>query len=421
MFAPLVRTLLLLGITALLLCKVPAASALTPDEIVVVANSRATDSVKLAKYYMKTRAIPPEHLIKIRTTWEEECERDEYDKNIAAPIRKAITKLRTAKLIRGIVTIYGVPLKIRPPTLDFDDEDKIEKLRQQLQQNSETSEKQDQPGPKVQIKSLKEQIELILQTNTRASVDSELALLLAEDYPLGNWLPNPFFLGFRDKELLLKRNEVLIVSRLDGPTPQTVRRVIDDTITTEQTGLQGTAYFDARWKKPETNTPKSGYALYDGALHNAAENLIQRGQLPVVIDDRPLLFEEGSCPDAALYSGWYSLGNYVDAFDWNPGSVGFHIASSECATLKREGSQVWCKRMLEEGVAATIGPVYEPFVQAFPPPELFFSKLTEGYLTLGEVYLISLPFLSWQMVLIGDPLYLPFKPVEEYQERPDIN
>ena len=64
--------------------------------------------------------------------------------------------------------------------------------------------------------------------------------------------------------------------------------------------------------------------------------------------------------------------------------------------------------MLEEGAAATIGPVYEPFVQAFPPPDLFFSKLTEGFLTLGEVYLISLPFLSWQMVLIGDPLYRPF-------------
>jgi uncharacterized protein (TIGR03790 family) len=69
--------------------------------------------------------------------------------------------------------------------------------------------------------------------------------------------------------------------------------------------------------------------------------------------------------------------------------------------------------MLEEGVAATIGPVYEPYVQAFPLPDLFFSKLTEGYLTLGEVYLISLPFLSWQMVLVGDPLYLPFKPAEE--------
>ena len=388
MFTPLIRTLMILGIIASLLCKIPAASALTPDEIVVVANSRATDSVKLAKYYMQKRAIPQENLIKIQTSWDEVCDREEYDKNIAAPVREAITKLRTTKLIRGIVTIYGVPLKIRPPTLDFEDEDEVEKLRRQIQQYQQTlktSEKEDQPEFKDQIKSLKSQIDQILQINLRASVDSELALVLIEDYPLENWLPNPFFLGFRNQELLLKRNDVLIVSRLDGPTAQTVRRIVNDTLVTEQTGLRGTAYFDARWKKPETNTPKSGYALYDAALHNSAAKLTRQGRLPVVIDDRPELFEEGSCPDAALYSGWYSLGSYVDAFAWKPGSVGFHIASGECATLKLEGSQVWCKRMLEEGAAATIGPVYEPYVQAFPPPDLFFTKLTEGYLTLGEV------------------------------------
>ena len=76
----------------------------------------------------------------------------------------------------------------------------------------------------------------------------------------------------------MKRNDVLIVSRLDGPTAQTVRRIVDDTLATEQTGLQGTAYFDARWQNPQTNENKSGYALYDAALHNAAANLAQHGR-----------------------------------------------------------------------------------------------------------------------------------------------
>jgi uncharacterized protein (TIGR03790 family) len=66
--------------------------------------------------------------------------------------------------------------------------------------------------------------------------------------------------------------------------------------------------------------------------------------------------------------------------------------------------------MLERGIAATIGPVNEPYVQAFPLPELFFPLLAEGYLSLGETYLVTLPYLSWQIVLIGDPLYQPFKP-----------
>ena len=61
-------------------------------------------------------------------------------------------------------------------------------------------------------------------------------------------------------------------------------------------------------------------------------------------------------------------------------------------------------------MVATIGPVYEPYVQGFPLPDIFFGLLVEGYMSLGECYLVSLPYLSWQMVLIGDPLYQPFKP-----------
>ncbi len=94
----------------------------------------------------------------------------------------------------------------------------------------------------------------------------------------------------------------------------------------------------------------------------------------------------------------------MDAFDWQKGSVGYHIASSECTTLKGS-SNVWCKKMLDKGVAATIGPVGEPYVQSFPDPQIFFHYLTEEYMTLAEAYLISLPYLSWKMVLVGDPLY----------------
>ena len=52
-----------------------------------------------------------------------------------------------------------------------------------------------------------------------------------------------------------------------------------------------------------------------------------------------------------------------------------------------------------------IGPVGEPYVQSFPLPEIFFNFLTKGKLTLAESYLVSLPYLSWKQVLVGDPLY----------------
>ena len=54
--------------------------------------------------------------------------------------------------------------------------------------------------------------------------------------------------------------------------------------------------------------------------------------------------------------------------------------------------------MLEKGVAATAGHVGEPYVQAFPVPEIFFGFLAEGILSLVECYIISTPYLSWKMV-----------------------
>jgi len=57
--------------------------------------------------------------------------------------------------------------------------------------------------------------------------------------------------------------------------------------------------------------------------------------------------------------------------------------------------------MLDNGIAATIGPVSEPYVSAFPLPEVFFGFLVDGDLTLAECYLVSIPFLSWKMVLNG--------------------
>ena len=203
--------------------------------------------------------------------------------------------------------------------------------------------------------------------------------------------------------------KVIVVSRLDGPSEEIVRRIIDDSLQAEKEGLQGKAYFDARWPDPGDKEVKGGYGFYDRAIHKTARLVEKSKRMEVVIDSQEKLFQPGECPDAALYCGWYSLAHYVDAFTWVRGAVGFHIASQECQTLKNKGSQVWCKMMLEKGVAATLGPVAEPYVQTFPIPDLFFGLLLDGRLTLAECYALSNPFWSWQMVLIGDPLYRPFR------------
>jgi hypothetical protein len=139
-----------------------------------------------------------------------------------------------------------------------------------------------------------------------------------------------------------------------------------------------------------------------------AARLKAHTQLEVVLDNQPALFQPGDCSDAAVYCGWYSLAKYVDAFDWNPGAVGYHIASAEARTLRKPGATVWCSAMLEDGVAATLGPVAEPYLAAFPLPDDFFPLLLTGKYTLVETYYRTNPFNAWAMILIGDPLYRPF-------------
>jgi len=206
----------------------------------------------------------------------------------------------------------------------------------------------------------------------------------------------------------LSREDVIMVSRLDASSPDIVRRMITDSLKTEKKGLSGTAYFDARWSDTEENKTLSAYERVDQSLHVASENLKKTGKLKVVLDSEDTLFKENACPEAALYCGWYSLGRYIDSFTWKPGSLGYHIASSECVTLKKKEATTWCKQMLDHGAAATLGPVGEPYVQAFPLPELFFKHVTDGYFTLAESYLLTIPHVSWKMVLLGDPLYRPF-------------
>jgi uncharacterized protein (TIGR03790 family) len=308
------------------------------------------------------------------------------------------------------VLFYGLPLRINAVDPDLKDEIAgLKKRRKDLERERDALSPEDGRLQALadRLKALAANIEQLTAKTPRAAVDSELALVRAGDYERRGWLPNPYYVGHRGRKLATTKAQVLMVSRLDGPTPAIVRRMIDDSLAAEKTGLTGNACVDARWPAPEERGKLSGYARYDDALHQWAGHLEANWPGKTFFDATSELFGVGACPDTALYCGWYSLGHYVDAFTWRPGAVAYHIASSECTTLKAKGSQVWCKRLLEAGVAATLGPVYEPYVQAFPPPVLFFGLLTEGYLTLAECYLVSLPFLSWQMVLVGDPLYRP--------------
>lgn len=405
--------LIILWMVVLISMMPGAGMALEPAEILIVANKNVGQGVELARYYARKRNIPDANLLLLRLPDAEVCHRSIYEQQIAAPVRSFFEGIKPSWRIRCLVLMYGMPLKVAPskhadPEIGKALKDREGALRRLMEARHATDDIASPSALAEELEDVRERLNLLkITTDQWASVDSELSLVRQADSPVGGWIENPYYIGFRSRPPAVPQEAVLMVSRLDGPTAASVKRIIDDSIMVEKTGLSGTAYFDARWPMGQSSAT-STYQIYDRSIHRAAQRVEKSGRMPVVVDEADALFQPGQCPDAALYCGWYSLANYVDAFDWQRGAVGFHIASSECTTLKKESSQVWCKRMLEKGVCATIGPVGEPYLQAFPMPELFFGFLTEGVLSLAECYMVSLPFLSWKMVLVGDPLYRPF-------------
>ncbi len=274
-------------------------------------------------------------------------------------------------------------------------------------------------------RTLQDDHDALLGRETGAAFDSELTLLWWDEYPLYRWRANPLAWRVRCVPSLRQtvpardwQRRTLMVARLDAPTPAIVRRMIDDAGQAERTGLAGTFYIDARGLARDNS-----YGVYDQNLRDLAALLTARTAWPVRLDDRAEVFGAGTGPDAALYCGWYSLRKYVPAFRFVPGAVGYHIASAEAVSLRGIGEQGWCKRMLEEGIAATLGPVDEPYLHAFPLPTDFFALLLSGRFTLAECYAFTNNFGSWMLMLLGDPLYRPFagRPVLRLEDALDAS
>jgi uncharacterized protein (TIGR03790 family) len=247
--------------------------------------------------------------------------------------------------------------------------------------------------------------QMLVMYKSGAALDSELALLHWKEYSLRGPAKNP--LNWQTKLPAGAKSEpTLMVSRLDGPGKVNVERMIVASMVAELKGLTGVCYIDSGG--PD-RVALAARTEYDAKLTALAKFLQEHSKVKVVLDTRPTLFEKDTCPDAALYVGWYSLQKYIDAFKWNTGAVGWHVASWEAVNLRDPQTRQWCPMMIRNGVAATVGAVAEPLLASFPEPAEFMPLLMTGKYTIAECYWRTVPHASWQMMLLADPLYNPFK------------
>jgi uncharacterized protein (TIGR03790 family) len=392
--------------------------ALEPDEILVIANKNVAASGRIARYYCKKRGVPAENILylSLGTGLKDKISRDDYEKQLAEPIRKELfTRILPGKVgpkpIKCLLTTYGVPIKVEKRGALIGTEDRLKELAElakqeknriaQLEQSASVGNKQDSAERKKSSQKLVQlqlEIDRINGKETNASVDSELSMVSFGSYELYRWQPNMLKGDGRGPSV-----RTLMVSRLDGSNYRIVKGLVDKAITAEKTGLKGVAYVDSRGI-----VKRDLYGYFDQSLRDLAMLTRLRTELPIKEERTEKLFAPGSCPRTAIYCGWYSLKKYIDAFDFVNGAIGYHISSLEAVDLRDPNSTQWCPAMLTDGITATLGAVAEPYLHSFPEPRAFFLELYKGN-CLVEAYYRTKPFNSWQLVLIGDPLYRPFR------------
>lgn len=243
-----------------------------------------------------------------------------------------------------------------------------------------------------------------------ASVDSELSVLWWDrSLYSAEWRrENPLHHAFKKSGGGRRELPVLMVSRLDAATAGLASRLVDLALEAERDGVAGTIYLDARGLS--VKNPTDTYGRYDQSLRDLHQFVTEHTAYRVQLENTEARFQRpGAAPDVAFYAGWYRLRQYEDAFTFKAGAIGYHMASAEAVSLHNPGEPGWCKNALDRGITATIGSVGEPYLDTFPEPLEFAGLLMTGQYSLVESYYLTSRWVSWRMVLVGDPLYNPWK------------
>jgi uncharacterized protein (TIGR03790 family) len=239
--------------------------------------------------------------------------------------------------------------------------------------------------------------------------------------PVAGFVPNPYFHSGRPlSEVKPFRHESMdayLVTRLDGYTVDDALALIDRSV---KASRDGRFIFDERtsWNDRGNNW-----------LRSAAQRLRASG-----FADSVLLDESGKViTNESRVIGYYSWGSNDPAirmrrfgFGFVPGALASMFVSTDGRTF-REPPAEWtpgewtdpktffvnspqslAADFIRDGVTGIAGHVAEPYLEAAIRPDILFPVYTRG-LNLAESFYAAMPYLSWQTIVIGDPLCAPFR------------
>jgi uncharacterized protein (TIGR03790 family) len=360
-----VRFLILLATSTLL--------AQTGENVLLVVNGNDAASREVGEYYRTRRNVPAKNVCTISAAPEEEIDWAVYQQAIERPVGDCLKKNGLQEKALYIVTTMGVPLKVRGAGSGF--------------------------------------------TAEYASVDSELTLLYAklkgEKFERAGSVPNPLFMK-RDEPFQHGRFPIYLVTRLAGYDVGDVKGMIDRALIARNRGK---------------------FVLDLSSAEDADGNSWLRTAAILLPDDRAFLDATPKVvtlqKDVIGYASWGS--NDANrrirdiGFQWLPGAIATEFVSTSARTFKRPPDNwtytTWDDRphyfggspqglvadLIHQGATGAAGNAYEPYLQGCVRPDYLFPAYYHGR-NLAESFYIALPGLSWQAVVLGDPLCSLGKP-----------
>jgi uncharacterized protein (TIGR03790 family) len=370
----------MLAAAALLTAPVAPARAQSAENVAVVINDASPESKQIGEYYIKARGIPAANVIRLQTTTDETIQPAAFLLTIQGPIAAALNRNNAQDRILYIVLTKGVPLRVAGTS-----------------------------GPEGTVASVDSELTLLYRRMTGRSVLSR------------GKIANPYYLGARPlaeaKTFAHRDHDIYLVSRLDAFT---VDEAISLVVKAESPSRDGRVVLDQR-DALVNRTGEEWMAL-------AAQNLTKEGfgnRVTLETTPKPA---RGISPVIGYFS-WGSTDpqNRVRTtkMDFSPGALAATFVSTDARTFKEPPAE-WVPTnlndraqffggspqslvgdLIREGATGVAGQVSEPYLESAVRPDILFPAYLSGF-NLVEAFYLAIPHLSWQTVVVGDPLCAPF-------------
>jgi uncharacterized protein (TIGR03790 family) len=337
-----------------------------PENVLIVVNRASPVSMRIGEYYRARRGIPQTNVCAINAAADETITRRAYDETVAGPVAACLKSRRLEERILYIATTLGVPLRI------------------------------DGRGGR---------------DGDQAAVDSELALLYQDmhgrRHAIRGAVPNPFF-GRRHAAFGHPQFPIYLVCRLAAYDFEEVKAMIERALVARN---RGRVVIDM--KSPD-DEPGNDW-LRNTAIRLPNERIVFDQTTDV------LYGQHGVIGYAAWGSNDPNRKRRFVGFEWLPGAIVTEFVSSDGRTFVRppdgwnitswqdkahwfaDSPQNLSADYIHEGATGASGHVAEPYLELTPRPDLLFPAYLSGR-TLAESYYLAIPALSWQNIVIGDPL-----------------